>query len=122
MNTLYRILYMVIKVRLLIVCVTEVCLPFGFAVILAGQVDTLPVRSTKASELNANGACSALSGDGEYELVRGRGASENTEFNFSNPLYAEPERVIACEIYESVSTSRSVVDDLGTSCYIGKTF
>ena len=86
-------------------------------------MDTLPVRSTKASEANASGACSALSRDQEYELVRGHGASENVEFNFSNPLYAEPERVIACEIYESVSSlfsaSRHIVD-LGISYCIDK--
>ena len=66
-------------------------------------MDTLPVQSTKASEVNAN--CSALSKDGEYELVRGHGASENIELAFSNPLYAEPEREVTCEIYESVSSS-----------------
>ena len=70
-------------------------------------MNTLSVGSTKASkapELNANGAFGSPSKDSEYELVRGHGASENTEYNFSNPLYAEPERVIACEIYESVSS------------------
>ena len=66
-------------------------------------MDTLPVRSTKASEANAN--CSALSGDGEYGLVRGHGASENIELAFSNPLYAEPEREVTCAIYESVSST-----------------
>ena len=79
-------------------------------------MDTLPVRSTKASETNAN--CSALSKDGEHELVQGHGASENTELAFSNPLYAEPEREVTCEIYESVSifsASRHVVLDLGIS-------
>ena len=89
-------------------------------------MESLPVRSTKASEANANGACSALSGDGEYELVRGHGASENIELAFSNPLYAEPERLIACEIYESVSSlfsvSRHVVLDLGISYCTGKMF
>ena len=67
-------------------------------------MDVLSVGSMKTSELNANGAFGSPSKDSEYELVRGRGASENTEYNFSNPLYAEPERVIACEIYESVSS------------------
>ena len=89
-------------------------------------MESLPVRSTKASEANANGACSALSGDGEYELVRGRGASENIELAFSNPLYAEPEREVACEIYESVSSlfsvSRHVVLDLGKVTVLVKCF
>ena len=105
---------MVIKVRLLRVYVAETYLFCCYT----GQVDILSVGSTKTSELNANGACGSPSKDSEYELVRGRGASENIELNFNNPLYAEPERVIACEIYESVSlfsTSRHVVDDLGTS-------
>ena len=80
---------------------------------------------TKASELNDNGACGSSSKDSKYELVRGRGASAKIELNFSNPLYAEPERVIACEIYESVSlfsTSRHVVDDMGTSYCTDKCF
>ena len=84
-----------------------------FTFILAGQVDAVPVQCTKTSESNAN--CNALSKDGEYELVQGRGASENIELAFSNPLYAEPEREVTCEIYESVSTfsaSRHVVLDL----------
>ena len=98
---------MVIKVRLLRVCVAEVLFTYYLFCCYTGQVDSLPVGSTKTSktpELNANGAFGSPSKDSEYELVRGRGASENTEFNFSNPLYAEPERVIACEIYESVSS------------------
>ena len=66
-------------------------------------MDALPVGRTKASESNAN--CSALSRNGEHELVRGRGASENIELAFSNPLYAEPEREVTCAIYESVSGS-----------------
>jgi len=37
---------------------------------------------------------------GEYELVQERGTSEDTEIDFSNPLYAEPERE------ESVSSIR----------------
>ena len=108
MSTLYTILHMVIKVRLLRVYVAETY----FFCYYTGQVDPLSVRSTKASELNANGACGSSSKDSEYELVRGRGASAKIELNFSNPLYAEPERVIACEIYESVSlfsTSRHVL-------------
>ena len=75
-------------------------------------MDTLPVQSTKASEANASGACGSPLEDQEHELVRGHGATENTEFNFSNPLYAEPEGVIASVIYESVSlfsASRHVV-------------
>ena len=72
-----------------------------FTFILAGQVDAVPVRCTKTSESNAN--CNSLSKDGEYELVRG--ASEKIELAFSNPLYAEPEREVTCEIYESVSSS-----------------
>ena len=75
-----------------------------FTFILAGQVDAVPVRCTKTSESNAN--CSGLSRDQEYELVRGRGASENIELAFSNPLYAEPEREVTCAIYESVSSSQ----------------
>jgi len=43
---------------------------------------------------------------GEYELVRGRGTSEDTEIDFSNPLYAEPEREVVSAIYESVSCVR----------------
>ena len=66
-------------------------------------MDSVPIRCTKTSESNAN--CNALSKDGEYELVRGRSASENIELAFSNPLYAEPEREVTCEIYESVSNS-----------------
>ena len=65
-------------------------------------MDSVPIRSTKASEPNAS---YALSKDGEYELVQGHGASENTELAFSNPLYAEPEREVTCEIYESVSST-----------------
>ena len=64
-------------------------------------MDALPVQCTKTLEANAN--CSALSINGERELVRGRGASEDTELAFSNPLYAEPEREVTCAIYESVS-------------------
>ena len=108
MSTLYTILHMVIKVRLLRVYVAETY----FFCYYTGQVGPLSVRSTKAPELNANGACGSSSKDSEYELVRGRGASAKIELNFSNPLYAEPERVIACEIYESVSlfsTSRHVL-------------
>ena len=52
------------------------------------------------AELNANVPA------GEYELVRERGTSEDTEIDFSNPLYAEPEREIADGIYESVSSVR----------------
>ena len=121
MSTFYTILHTVIMVRLLRVYVAETYLFCCYT----GQVDILSVGSTKASELNANGACGSSSKDSEYELVRGRGASAKIELNFSNPLYAEPERVIACEIYESVSlfsTCRHVVDDLGTSYCTDKCF
>jgi len=43
---------------------------------------------------------------GEYELVRGRGKNEDIQFDFSNPLYAEPEREVVSAIYESVSSVR----------------
>ena len=43
---------------------------------------------------------------GEYELVRGRGKNEDIQFDFSNPLYAEPEREVVSAIYESVSNVR----------------
>jgi len=46
---------------------------------------------------------------GEYELVREHGTSEDTEIDFSNPLYAEPEREVANGIYESVSSFRFCV-------------
>ena len=72
-------------------------------------MDTLPVQSTKAPEANASGACGSPLEDQEHELVRGHGATENTEFNFSNPLYAEPEGVIASESVRLFSASRHVV-------------
>jgi len=93
-----------LKFCLPIICFAEVLFTYYLFCCYTGQVNALPVGSTKTPELNANGAFGSPSKDSEYELVRGRGASENTEFNFSNPLYAEPERVIACEIYESVSS------------------
>ena len=52
------------------------------------------------AELNGNVASV------EYESVRGRGTSEDVEFDFSNPLYTEDERVVASGIYESVSGVR----------------
>jgi len=39
---------------------------------------------------------------GEYQLVRGRGTTEDTEIDFSNPLYAETEREVANESLSSV--------------------
>jgi len=54
-------------------------------------------QNTKAAELKPNVP------SGEYKLVQGRGASEDTEVDFSNPLYAETEREVANETYESVS-------------------
>ena len=106
MNTLYTILYMVIyKFDFCVACIYPIItfLLFFFH-FFVGQVDTLPVRSTKATEACANRAFNALSKDGEYELVRGSSASESTELAFSNSLYAEPEREVTCEIYESVSS------------------
>ena len=43
---------------------------------------------------------------GEYELVQGHAKNEDTQFDFNNPLYAEPEREVVSAIYESVSSVR----------------
>ena len=62
MSTFYTILHMVIMVRFLRVYVAETYLFCCYT----GQVDILSVRSTKASELNANGACGSSSKDSLY--------------------------------------------------------
>jgi len=43
---------------------------------------------------------------GEYKHVRGHSKNEDIQFDFSNPLYAEPEREVVSAIYESVSNVR----------------
>ena len=77
-------------------CSSLVC--SGFAHLYIGLHARGDNQDMKAAELKPNVP------SGEYELVQGRGASEDTEFDFSNPLYAEPEREVANEIYESVSS------------------
>ena len=53
-------------------------------------------QNTKATEPKPNVS------SGEYQLVRGRGTTEDTEIDFSNPLYAETEREVANESLSSV--------------------
>jgi len=49
---------------------------------------------------------SASVSSGEYEPVQGCGKNEDIQFDFNNPLYAEPEREVVSAIYESVSSVR----------------
>ena len=57
-------------------------------------------QHTKVADLNPSVP------SGEYELVQGCGKNEDIQFDFSNPLYAEPEKEVVSAIYESVRNVR----------------